>query len=117
MLRRLVLVNDTYDMTFLQSCASNRYHPLSVHEQEVRAMAGSVYRQADEVIIYLGGKAGRLGECVVGTALLEGTLQALTSIGKTGIPVTIGVDKAAMELFNELLYQEKYWPQIIVKPA
>src|SRR5260370_22394148 len=73
-----------------------------------------LFRQTDAVIIHLGGKAGRLGECVVATGLLEATLQALRAKGKAGTPVSIIVDAGAIELFDEQLYQQRYWPHIRV---
>ncbi|MGO8946156.1 MAG: glycosyltransferase family 9 protein [Ktedonobacterales bacterium] len=70
------------------------------------------FDNAAALVLRLGGKSGRLGECIVATALLEGLLQELSHAGKAGTPVTIIVDDAAGELFNSLNYQDAYWPAI-----
>jgi hypothetical protein len=101
-------------MAFLHEYALDHSRELSEHEQTILDRAKIAFQQADEVIIYLGGKAGRLGECIVGTGLLEATLQALRTRGKTGTLVTIIVDKGALALFDESSYQKYYWPQIHV---
>lgn len=79
--------------------------------------AHQALRDANQVIVCLGGKAGRLGECVVGTALLEGTLQALAGLGRAAIPVSIIVDEGTRELFDAACYQAHYWPRIRVISA
>lgn len=105
------------DMSFLQTCALEREYLLSETEQETVKSVSQALQEAEAVIIHLGGKAGRLGECVVGTALLEGTLQALRSLDKAGLPLTIMVDEGSKELFSEKAYREKYWDAIAVIPV
>jgi hypothetical protein len=72
-------------------------------------------QQADVIMIHMGGKAGRLGECIVATGLLEGTLHALKYVGKAGTPAFIFVDEAAAPLFDERSYQAAYWPQMTIR--
>lgn len=86
---------------------------------ELSAMAREGLRHADAVLVCLGGKAGRLGECIVGTALLEGTLLALRHMGKTGTPVTLLVDEGAADLFDLERYEARYWApfRIVAAPV
>lgn len=71
--------------------------------------------QATAVVILLGGKAGRLGECVVGTAFLEGTLLALRALQQEGMPIHVLIDKESLDIFNEENYQQVYWPEISIQ--
>src|SRR5512146_2131446 len=87
------------EMSFLQTYALEREYLLSETEQEIMKSVSQAFQEAEAVIVHLGGKAGRLGECIVGTALLEGTLQALHYFGKAGLPLTIMVDEGSKELF------------------
>lgn len=87
-----------------------------VTDQE-RRLVESAYRaliRADGAIVCLGGRAGRLGECIVGTALLEGILALLRMVGKSGMPLRIVVDAGAGELFNEQAYQRRGWPEFSI---
>ena len=111
------MTNEPLSLGFLHEWALNAERPLSSDEQALLQMVQDHLRQADRYSICLGGKAGRLGECVVGTGLLEATLQAIKAIGKTGSPVQIIVDQGCAELFDEHLYQERYWPAISVVPS
>jgi hypothetical protein len=99
-------------MAFLHDYALDKQRRLSEDEQHILDRTKILFQQADEISVYLGGKAGRLGECIVETGLLNAMLQALQATGKAGIQVTIFVDGGVIELFNELLYQHYYWPQI-----
>ena len=105
----------TYAIPFLHELASDKKRLLTEQEAESIAAANSALHQADAVVICLGGKAGRLGESVVGTGLLESMLLALKHTGKVGTPVNIIVDEGIAELFAERPYQEKYWPHIRVR--
>jgi len=104
-------------LDFLHERGINREHPLTAHEMASLARAGTALQQADRIVVLLGGKAGRLGECVVGSALLEGTLQALHSLERAGVPVLIYVDAGVTDLFVEQVYQEQYWPAITIVPT
>lgn len=105
---------ETMQLDFLQEHAQDKQVALTEPEQEAIARVHTALLEADEAFICLGGRAGRLGESVVGTALLEGTLQALHCVGRYGIPVSIVVDKSVLELFNAEQYQEDYWSPIAV---
>lgn len=106
-------VIQSFALAFLHEHAASKY-AFSESEQAIINIAKDELMQADAVMIRLGGKAGRLGESVVGTGLLEGTLLALDTVGKIGIEIHIVIDAAMRELFDERLYQAKYWPQITV---
>ena len=99
-------------LAFLHDCALDKNRLLAASEQAALQAIHGLLKQADEVVICLGGKAGRLGECVVGTALLEGTLQALRYMGKVGLPVHIFVDEGVIPLFDMQLYEDTYWSNI-----
>jgi hypothetical protein len=105
---------ETIALDFLHEHAQDKQSPLTEQEQAAIARVHAALLEADEVFICLGGRAGRLGESIVGTALLEGTLQALYYAGRDDIPVCIIVDKSVLELFNAQQYQADYWPQITV---
>jgi hypothetical protein len=102
----------TVNLSFLHELATDPQRTLSAEEQSARQLALAHLRQADTVVIALGGKAGRLGESVVGTALLEGSLQLLRMLGKEGIPVYILLASSVVELFPQQAYRKAYWPTI-----
>ena len=101
-------------LDFLQTWAQDQQHAVTEHEQAALATIHTALLEADEIIVRLGGRAGRLGESVVGTALLEGTLQALCNTGRAGIPVRIMVDTSVLELFDSRQYQADYWSQVTI---
>jgi hypothetical protein len=103
---------ETYSLSFLSDLAQDKQHPLSIIEQTAFEAVARAFREANVLIVRLGGKAGRLGESVIGTGLLEGILQALIYAGKVGMPLSIVVDETVRPLFNERLYQEAFWQQI-----
>lgn len=113
----MAIPTETYALDFLHELAGDPTRVLSPQEQRTRLQAAEALKQADEVIIRLGGKAGRLGESVVGTGLLEAMLQAMEQTGKAGTLVQISVDGQVAELFAEKLYQKKYWQNICVRTA
>ncbi len=86
-------------------------------EVQLLGRAGAAFDNAGALVLRLGGKAGRLGECIVATALLEGCLQALAHSGKVGTPVSIIVDETASELFKPVAYEDAYWRDIKIIPA
>jgi hypothetical protein len=104
----------TFAMSFLHDLSQDRQHPLRANEQAILDAVALAFRQANAISIRLGGKAGRLGESVVGTGLLEGILQAIIYAGKARTPLSIVVDETVRPLFNERLYQEAFWPQIML---
>jgi glycosyl transferase family 9 (putative heptosyltransferase) len=95
-------------LAFLHDCALDNNRPLTETEQAMLQTIHSLLKHADEIIICLGGKAGRLGECIVGTGLLEGTLQALQYMNKVGTPICIFIDEGVADLFDAKLYQDPY---------
>ncbi|GHO86813.1 glycosyltransferase family 9 protein [Dictyobacter formicarum] len=103
---------EVYDLAFISKLARNPNYVLSSQEKLSLQANQRALRQASSIIILLGGKAGRLGECVVGTALLEGTLQMLLSLHKENIPVQILIDQSSVTLFDISSYQQAYWPEI-----
>jgi hypothetical protein len=105
---------ETIALGFLHEHAQDKQSPLTEQEQVAIARVHAALLEADEAFICLGGRAGRLGESIVGTALLEGTLQALRYVGRNNIPISIIVDKSVIELFNAKQYQADYWPQITI---
>jgi ADP-heptose:LPS heptosyltransferase len=107
-------IQQTFAMSFLHELALNEQRVLSTTEQAICDTARQALQQADAILIYIGGKAGRLGECVVATGLLEGLFHTLKYVGKAGTPVSLYVDGAAGALFDERSYREAYWPQITV---
>lgn len=112
-----MMQTQTQTMAFLYERAQDAQRALTADERETIALAHDALRHADTCVIRLGGKAGRLGECIVETALLEGVLQALRTVGKADTPVHIVVDAGVAELFDERLYQEYYWPEITCSAA
>ncbi len=99
-------------LAFLYERGRDRRRAFTPEEMRLLRQARRALDSAESVVLRLGGKAGRLGECIVATALLEGCLQALAYAGKVGTPVTILVDEEAGELFHALAYQGAYWPAI-----
>jgi hypothetical protein len=107
----------TFAMSFLHELALDKQRVLSTSEQSICDTARQALCQADAIVVYIGGKAGRLGECVVATGLLEGMFHALNYVGKAGIPVTIFVDEVVGPLFATSSYREAYWPHITICPV
>lgn len=101
----------------MQERAENKERIFSSTEFELLENARKRLYEADQLVVRLGGKAGRLGECVVGTGLLETTLQALHALKREGVALHIVVDESVAELFDAQLYRERYWPQITIEYA
>lgn len=106
-----------YDLTFLRELASQPERALSASERQAVDAARRAFAEAGAVVALLGGRSGRLGECVVGTALLESALLALRALGKAGTPVRIVVDSGAADLFAAAPYETAYWPGFAVLTA
>lgn len=101
-------------LAFLHDSACKGQRARAPGERALLCCARQALKQAESVIICLGGRAGRLGECIVGTGLLEGVLLALRAVGRAGTPVSLLIDNSAIELFEERLYQACCWPQMHV---
>jgi hypothetical protein len=76
----------TFEMPWLQQLARDMDYPLTEADMRVVKMAHAALLRADAVELHLGGKAGRLGKCIVETAFLEGMLSLLERLGKAGRP-------------------------------
>jgi glycosyl transferase family 9 (putative heptosyltransferase) len=112
------MANDaTFEMPWLQQLALDSDYPLTEADNRVVDIAHTALLRADAVELYLGGKAGRLGECIVETAYLEGMLSLLERLGKTGTPVTVLVDEGAALLFDDATYADQFWPGIHFQPV
>lgn len=107
----------TYDLTFLRELAHQPKRERSEAERQAMEAARQALVKAGAVVALLGGRSGRLGECVVGTALLESALLALRALGRAGTPVRIVVDSgAAAGLFGAAPYKAAYWPDFAIVP-
>jgi ADP-heptose:LPS heptosyltransferase len=106
-----------FEMPWLQQLALDSDYPLTVADKRVVELAHAALLRADAVELHLGGKAGRLGECIVETAFLEGMLSLLEQLGKAGTPVIVFVDEVASSLFDDSAYSEVFWPGIRFQPA
>src|SRR5690348_4990989 len=91
-------------LAFLHDSAGKGQRARTPEERALLHRAQQALKQAGSIIICLGGRAGRLGECIVGTGLLEGLLLALRAVGRAGTPVSLLIDAGAVELFEERLY-------------
>lgn len=103
-----------YALAFLAKVAENIQPGVSASERALLETNRQLLSQATAIIVLLGGKAGRLGECVVGTALLTGTLEALRWLKKEGTPIHILIDTDAADLFLPESYQQTYWSPITI---
>jgi glycosyl transferase family 9 (putative heptosyltransferase) len=107
----------TFEMPWLQQLALDRDYPLTEADRRIRDIAHTTLLRADAVELRLGGKAGRLGECIVETAFLEGMLSLLAQLGKAGTPVTVFVDEESSPLFDDSAYAGQFWPGIHFRTA
>ena len=106
------MIRQACPLAFLHEQAVNPERELTADERATLALTNVALREADAVVVLLGGKAGRLGEALVASALLEGVLEALRVVGRADVPVAIWVDTAVLELFQERLYRE-CWRQCV----
>jgi len=104
------------DLAFLHERGLDPARALREDERRATAAVRAAAEACDGVLVRLGGRAGRLGETVVATALLEGVLLGLRTLGRVGVPVHIAVDGPAAELFDAATYREQHWPEIEVVP-
>jgi hypothetical protein len=107
----------TFEMPWLQQLALDSGYPLTEADKRVVEIAHTALLRADAVELRLGGKAGRLGECIVETAFLEGMLSLLEQLGEVGTPVTVFVDEVASSLFDDATYADLFWPGIHFQPV
>ena len=105
-------MEQAYDLAFLHQWGTEQEREARVEELELLRRVNELVHEADAIVVRLGGKAGRLGESVVATALLEGFFLALQHLGKAGIAVEVIIDEGVSTLFKEELYQQAYWSTI-----
>ena len=103
-----------YELAFLDELARDVSRGLTASEARMLHRAREALDAADAAVIHFGGKSGRLGEAIVGTALLEGTLQTLAALGKQHTPLTVIVDASIAEVMSVVEYRARYWPEITV---
>ncbi len=107
-----------FDMAFMDALALNGADTaLTASDQRILDYARAALDTADAVVIHFGGKSGRLGEAIVGTAFLEGTLQTLAYVGKRHTPVTVIIDSSVADIMPVAEYRARYWPEIEVTVA
>jgi hypothetical protein len=103
-----------FELAFLDELARDASRGLTPSEARILGIACAALEAADAVVIHFGGRAGRLGEAVVGTAFLEGTLQTLAAVGKQHTPLTVIIDNSIAELMAVSAYRARYWPEITI---
>ena len=103
-----------YELVFMDEFAQDASRILTPSESRMLSLAREALEAADAVVIHFGGKAGRLGEAIVGTAFLEGTLRTLAAVGKRHTPLTVIIDDSIAELLAVTEYRARYWPEIII---
>ncbi len=106
-----------FEMSWLEHLALDSDYPLTEADKRIMELAHTALLRADAIELHLGGKAGRLGECIVETAFLEGMLSLLAQFSKAGAPVTVLVDGEASSLFDNATYADRLWPGIHFQPA
>ncbi|HEY7341005.1 MAG TPA: hypothetical protein VH591_09000 [Ktedonobacterales bacterium] len=108
------MTTQRYELAFLDELARDASRSLTPSETHLLNLAREALEAADAVVIHFGGKSGRLGEAIVGTAFLEGTLQTLAALGKQHTPLTVIIDRSIAELVSVSEYRTRYWPEIAV---
>jgi hypothetical protein len=106
-----------FEMPWLQHLARDKDYALTETDTPIRDIARAALLRVDAVELHLGGKAGRLGECIVETAYLEGMLSLLALMGKPGTPVTMFVDEGTSPLFDDATYSDQFWHGIHFQPT
>ena len=105
------------NLDFLERLAGDADTPLTESERRTLDDVRTALDAARAVVIHIGGKAGRLGEAIIGTAFLEGTLQTLAAVGRAHTPVAVIIDSSIAEIMSEAEYRTRYWPEIAIIPA
>lgn len=103
-----------YDLSFLDELGLATHRDITASERDTLGRVRDALMSADAVVIHFGGKSGRLGEAIIGTAFLEGTLQTLVAVGKTHTPLTAIIDSTIAELIPVEEYRARYWPAVEV---
>lgn len=108
------MTTQRYDLDFMSDRALDAGRVPTASERSILRLAREALLAADAVVVHIGGKAGRLGEAIIGTAFLEGTLQTLAYTSRQHTPVTIIVDESIAELVSAAEYRARYWAEIDV---
>ena len=108
------MTTQRYELAFLDELAQDASRGLTKSETRILGIARQALEAADAVVIHFGGRAGRLGEAIVGTSFLEGTLQTLAVVGKQHTQLTVIIDASIAELMSVAEYRRRYWPEIAV---
>lgn len=108
------MTTQCYELAFLDELVRDASRGLTESEKRILNLAREALEAADAVVIHFGGRSGRLGEAIVGTAFLEGTLHTLATIGKQRTPLTVIVDASIAEVMPVSEYRARYWPEITV---
>ena len=111
------MTTQRYELAFVHELAQDASRIITPSEARILRLARAALEAADAVVIHFGGKSGRLGEAIVGTAFLEGTLQTLAAVGKQHTPLTVIIDDSIAELISASEYRARYWPEIAVTVA
>jgi hypothetical protein len=106
-----------YDMAFLADLALDANRIATASETRILDDMRAALEAADAVVIHIGGRSSRLGEAIIGTAFVEGTLQTLVFASKQRTPLTIIIDESIAELVVASEYRRRYWPEIEVVVA
>ena len=106
-----------YELAFMDEFAQDANRILTPSEARILRLAHAALDGADAVVIHFGGRAGRLGEAIIGTAFLEGMLRALAATGKQHAPLTVIIDASIAELMSVSEYRRRYWPEIAITVA
>lgn len=108
------MTTQRFELAFLDDLARDADRGFTPSETHALNRARWALEAADAVVIHFGGRSGRLGEAIVGTAFLEGTLQTLAAKGKQHTPLTVIVDASIAEVMSVAEYRARYWPEITV---
>jgi hypothetical protein len=108
------MTTQRYELAFLDELAQDASRGLTKSETRILGIARQALEAADAVVVHFGGRAGRLGEAIVGTSFLEGTLQTLAVVGKQHTQLTVIIDASIAELMSVAEYRRRYWPEIAV---
>jgi hypothetical protein len=108
------MTTQRYELAFLDELAQDASRGLTKSETRILGIARQALEAADAVVVHFGGRAGRLGEAIVGTSFLEGTLQTLAVVGKQHTQLTVIIDASIAELMSVAEYRRRYWPEVAV---
>src|SRR5690349_22893098 len=103
-----------YELAFMDEFAQDASRILTSSEARILGLARAALDAADAVVIHFGGRAGRLGEAIVGTAFLEGTLRTLVAVGEQHASLTVIIDDSIAVLISASEYRARYSSEIAI---